>query len=375
MPAEFFSGQVRLLLRRCHTMIERLNSIQNLPAELHPYAKELDTKLNQIASAIEKLINDPDFGAAPLLVNQFDIYKRFSELVNTFEWHPLALLDHYNERDLYFYRLAKLFCGQIQYPYQPPLMNAHSNEYFSSLPPTNIVSVPLCEDRHLLALPDFVHELGHIVYAHLWRKFIAEFKLYLQQYIADQKVKVANQASSTVYQDKFDLLEQVWTQRYVVEFFCDVFATYLVGPAYGWSHLRLVISSQSELYHPSFGEAQTHPADEARMRIILATLEEMGDDTSAQVIKNKWKDFTSIVIDKPDGEYHFCYPYDILQRLARQVIKECREIDLIPYFDQPKEEHNLPSLMLEAWEQFHSDPANYPEWEVARTDALKSLLS
>jgi hypothetical protein len=305
----------------------------------------------------------------------FDIYKRLTELVSTFEWHPLALLDHYNERDLYFYRLAKLFCEQIQYPYKSPLVNAHSNEYFSSLPPTNMVSVPLCEDRHLLALPDFVHELGHIVHARIWRKFLAEFTPHLQRYIAEQKVSVANQASSNVYQDKFDLLEQVWTQRYVVEFFCDVFATYLVGPAYGWSHLRLVISSQSELYHPSFGEAETHPADEARMRIILAALEEMGDDTAAQAIKDKWKDFTSIIIDKPDGEYHFCYPDDILERLARQVIKESREIDLIPFFDQPKEEHNLPSLMLEAWEQFHNDPANYPDWEVNKVDALRSLLT
>jgi hypothetical protein len=375
MPAEFFSGQVRLLLKRCRTLIERLNSIQNLPAELDPYAKELDATLNKILAAIEKLINDPDFGAAPLLINQFDIYKRLSELVNTFEWHPLALLDHYNERDLYFYRLAKLFCEQIQYPYRSPLMNAHSNEYFSSLPPTNMVSVPMCEDRHLLALPDFVHELGHLVHARIWRKFVAEFKPYLQQYISEQKVKAASQASPAVYQDQFDLLEQVWTQRYVVEFFCDVFATYLVGQAYGWSHLRLVISSQSELYHPSFGEAQTHPADEARMRIILATLKEMGDDSAALAIEDKWKDFTSIITDKPDGEYHFCYPDDILQRLVRQVIKECRAIDLIPYFDQPEEEHNLPSLMLEAWEQFHSDPANYLEWEAAKTDALKSLLS
>lgn len=375
MPAEFFSGQVHLLLKRCRTLIERLNSTQNLPSELQTYVSDIDAILNKIVVAIEKLINDPDFGAAPLLVNQFDIYKRLSELVNTFEWHPIALLDHYNERDRYFYRLAKLFCEQIQYPYQSPLMNAHSNEYFSSLPPTNMVSVPLCEDRHLLSLPDFVHELGHIVHSRIWKKFLAEFTPHLNRYITDQKVKIANQASSTVYQDKFDLLEQVWAQRYVVEFFCDVFATYLVGPAYGWSHLRLVLSSQSELYHPSFGEAETHPADEARMRIILATLEEMGDDTSARAIREKWTDFTSIVIDKPDGEYHFCYPDDILQVLIHQVVEECREIDLIPFFDQPKEENNLPSLMREAWDHFHSDPKNYPEWEVNKVDALKSLLN
>lgn len=375
MPAEFFSGQVRLLLKRCHTLLERLNSLNNLPDELQPYVQELGGTISKIATGIRKLLDDPDFGAEPLLVNQFDDYKRFAELVNILEWHPVALLDHYNDRDHYFYLFAKQFCEQVQYPYQSPLVNAHSNEYFSSLAAVNMVSVPLCEDRHLLAVPDFVHEVGHIVFMQVWKQLVQQFTQYFHPYIEGQKIKAANQSSPQAYQDYFDLLDKSW-ERYVQEFFCDVFATYLVGPAYGWSHLRLVLSSQSgELYHPSFGETGTHPADESRMRLILLTLEEMGADTEARMINDQWKAFTSVVVDKPDGEYGFCYPEDILQKLSRQVLKVCRELDLIPFFDQPKDEHNLPSLMQAAWEQFHSDPRTYPEWEMKKTDALKSLLS
>jgi hypothetical protein len=373
MPAEFFSGQARLLQARCHTLLERLNSFSHLPAELQSYAQNLSRMLSKIVMGVQSLLDDPDFGAAPLLLNQFDDYKRFSELVDIIEWHPLSLLDHYNERDHYSYRFAKLFCEQIQYPYDPPLVNAHSNVYYSSLAAVNMVSVPLSDDKHLLSTPDFVHELGHIVFAHVWKDFTQRFMEYFQPYVEEGKAKAADRAAPQVYQDHFDLLETSW-DRYVQEFFCDVFATYLVGPAYGWSHIRLVLSTQDELYHPTFGETGTHPADEARMRVILASLAEMGADTEAEQIREKWGALTSIFVDKPDGEYAICYPDDILLKLSRQVLRLCRGLDLMPFFDQPKDANNLPSLMQEAWEQFHRDPDSYPRWEAANTEALKSFI-
>lgn len=374
MPSQFFSGQVHLLLKRCLTLIQTLNALQHLPTELEPHVSELNNTLNRIKVAIENLLNDPDFASPLLLVNQFDAYKRLAELLNTFEWHPLGLLDHYNDRDLFFYRFSKLFCEQIQYPYQPPLLSAHSNEYFSSVPPTNLISVPLAEDTHLLALPDFVHELGHLIYHHIWKKLLAQFMPSLQKYINDQKLSNASQAAKA-YEDKLQLLEQSWLQRYAIEFFCDVFASYVVGGAYGWSHLRLVLATQTDLYHPSFGDTATHPADEARMRIILLTLEHMGYEGAAVALRGRWHALTSILVAKPDGEYHFCYPDALLEKFTELVTKVCRELDLIPFFDQPTDEHNLPRLIQQAWDQFHANPATYAHWETTKVASLKSLLS
>jgi|SRR6266850_1052102 len=374
MPSRFFSGQVHLLLKRCLTLIERLNSLQDLPTELAPHVSELNNTLNRIRLAIENLLNDPDFASPSLLVNQFDFYKRLAELLNTFEWHPLGLLDHYNDRDLYFYRFSKLFCEQIQYPYPPPLLSAHSNEYFSSVPPTNLISVPLGEDTNLLALPDFVHELGHLIYHHVWKKLVAQFMPHLQKHINDQKLSTASQAAKA-YEDKLQLLEQSWSQRYAIEFFCDVFASYAVGAAYGWSHLRLVLATQTDLYNPSFGDTATHPADEARMRIILLTLKRMGYDGAAVALKGRWDALTSILVAKPDGEYHFCYPDALLEKFSELVTKLCRELDLIPFFDQPTADNNLPNLMQQAWDRFHSDPVAYAQWETGKIASLKSLLA
>ena len=145
--------------------------------------------------ALEALLNDPDFCADALLLNQFNDYKRLSELLAAFEYGSLALLDHFNDRDLHFYRFSKVFCKQIGWTAQAPLVSTHSNEYFYSLPYLNLISLPLCEDKHLLALPDFAHELGHIFWIKIYRNFLKQFSPKLKQYISKQKTLAATKAN------------------------------------------------------------------------------------------------------------------------------------------------------------------------------------
>lgn len=375
MPINFFEGQVKLLLKRARLLEARLGALSHLSAELVNYRRDAESQINKIIKRIEDFLADPDFGAQPLLINQFDKYKRFAEALNIYEWHTVALLDRYNEKDLYFYRFAELFCRQIGYPYQTPLINAHSSDYFSSLPYLHIINVPLCGDRHFLAQPDFAHELGHIIYirarAALLRAILPELGLYIGQ----QKTLANRNALANSYQDKFNLLEQVWEQRYVVEFFCDACAVYLVGAAYGWSHLRLVLATQSNnIYRPSFGEVERHPADESRMRLILLTLKKLGADAEAHLIEIKWNDFVALFIDQPDNEYDFCYPDDLLEKLAGEAISVCQNLKLVPFYDQPETSDNLPFLMREAWEQYNADQNGYTAWEEQKADELVLLL-
>jgi hypothetical protein len=374
MQAQFFSGQVRLLLKRCRTLRAHLHTLKKLPAELRPHVEEIDKRLEDLDQGIQKLLADPDFGAPPLFFNQLDDYKRYAEIVNVFEWHPLALLDHYNERDHYFYRFVRLLCQQVRYPYPPPLVSAHSSEYFFSSPLTNMIGLPLVEQQFLLALADLLHELGHLFYLRHGHVIQKAFAPQLKAYISDQKQRALDESSPKVLQRNFDFLDQVWQQRYVTEFSCDMFATYLVGNAYGWSHLRLVLATRTELYHPSFGEEALHPADEARMRAILTTLEEMGGDDAALDILQTWEQFKGNVVDKSDGEYDYCYPDQLLKGLAQEVISACKTLGLVSYDQQPDEEYNLPSLIQKAWGRFHLDPDRYDEWECGKTEALQAHL-
>jgi hypothetical protein len=375
MPKSFFAGQVKLLHRRCETLLDHLRSHTHLTPELQPHAKRLEHSLNAIYLGLEALLNDPDFGADVLLRNQIDDYKRFAELLAALEYEPLALFDHFNDRDLYFCRFANKFCEQIGYLDLPPLVSAHSNEYFYSRPYLNLVRVPLNESHHLLALPDFAHELGHIVWIKVYKKLLTAFSAKLAAYINRQKTRAANQSASAAYQQHFALLEDVWKERYVIEFFCDAFATYLVGPAFGWSHLRLVLSSSSEIYQPGFGIAGSHPADEARMRCVLLMLEALNDQRNASTLGAKWEAFKALLPDHPDNDYACCFPDELLSEINKQVIVVCRRLKLIAFHDQPRVDDNLPALVMRAWEVYHLDHNAYPDREAEMVRKLKQLLS
>ena len=375
MPAAFFTGQVRLLLKRCLTLRDHLRSLTAPPDEVREHADGLDRKLTSIAEGLDEMIKDPDFGARQLLVNQINDYNRFVELVEAFEYGPLALLDYFNDRDLYFCRFARKFCEQVGYTEHPPLVSAHSHQYFYSLPYLNLIGVPLGEDKHLLALPDFAHELGHIVWVKIYKQFLAKFSRKLGGYIRAQKTKALNNSASPDYQHYFDLLETLWKKRFVIEFFCDMFATYLLGAAFGWSHLRLAFATSSSLYTPGFGDSGTHPADEARMRGILTTLRLMGDHDGEAAVTEKWEALKAILPDQPDNEYSFCYPGHLLEQLASQVISVCRQLGLRAYADQPQDDGNIPVLIHWAWETYHQNPNDFVDREAERVGEFRQLLS
>ncbi|WP_353933387.1 hypothetical protein WJM97_23165 (plasmid) [Okeanomitos corallinicola TIOX110] len=375
MMSQFFCGQVMLLLKRCHTLIEHLKDLNNLPEELKLHINNVSTELEKLAYDIQEIINDPDFGVEILLKNQINSYRRYAEYVNILETSKLTLLYHFNKKDYYFYKFGKLFCEQVNYSCEEyPLISTHSSDYFSALPVENIINIPLCEDNFLLAIPDFVHELGHLLYNYYETEITQPFSTILCKYIKEQRDILKNKNPSKAYPNYFKLLEQTWLQEYIVEFSCDICATYLVGSAYGWSHLRLLLESDPEIYYPSFGQEGSHPADEARMRAILLTLQELGESEKVENIIQKWEEFKLILVDSPDGEYEYCYPNEILRQLAKQVIKVCEEVGLIPYYKQPDSNDNLPSLMQKAWKQFHNDPTKYGEWENNTVKHLKSFL-
>ncbi len=374
MTSQFFCGQIRLLLKRCHLLRKHLQSLKDIPKELNLHLNKVDSELEKLVYDIKKLIDDPDLGVSYLLKNQINSYRRYAENVNILETFKITLLDNFNHKDYYFYKFSKLFCHNVKYLGEPPLVSAHSLEYFWTLPTENIIYVPLCEDNFLLGIPDFVHEVGHLFYDCFENEILQPFTKVLRSYIKQQRENLKNKAASKSYPKYFKLLEQTWLQEYIIEFSCDIFATYLVGSAYGWSHLRLVLVSEREIYYPSFGDEGTHPADEARMKAILLTLKQLGESEQVEKISQQWEQFKSIIAGPPDGEYEYCYPDEILRELAKQVISVCEKNGLIPYHKQSYSEDNLPRLMQEAWQQFHDNPTGYVDWETQRVEKLKLLL-
>lgn len=231
MDVSFFEGQVRSLLKRCRILRDHLSKLDNLPEELQTYGNKLDEELQDLEKQVQNILVDPDFGAKQVLKNQIDEYKRFNESLQLLEYFPLTLLYSYNQKDYHFYKFSRLLCKQIGYPYSPPLVSTHSTEYYYAFAAANMVGVPLCENEFLLSLPDLIHELGHLYYSENRNLIFWPFADTLHQYLHEQKLQLKDRDSSQAYQSLLDVLEMVWLQNYIKEFFCDMFATVIVGPA------------------------------------------------------------------------------------------------------------------------------------------------
>jgi hypothetical protein len=67
--------------------------------------------------------------------------------------------------------------------------------------------------------------------------------------------------------------EAAWVKYWMVEFFCDLFAVYVLGPAFAWSHLHLTAKRGGDPFEVPLLGTTSHPADDARMRTLLFGLE------------------------------------------------------------------------------------------------------
>jgi hypothetical protein len=144
-------------------------------------------------------------------------------------------------------------------------------------------------------------------------------------------------------------------------------ATYLVGPAYGWQHVRLCASTSSAAYHPTLGERADHPADEARLRDMVAVLTHMGATETGARITSLWNSYLDASRKSRPQDYEVCYPQTLLESLAKNVIAGCRSLG-VRGFDQPAEgpPSHVPALLAEAWDRFLADAQPIPTGSTRR---------
>ena len=100
------------------------------------------------------------------------------------------------------------------------------------------------------------------------------------------------------FKDQGDLWELLWSKYWLTEFFCDLYAVCTLGPAFAWSHLHLYLRMGGDAFALPDGIRNiTHPADDARMRIVLAALRRSGFQSDAQEISRRWQEALRLTTD------------------------------------------------------------------------------
>lgn len=273
---------------------------------------------------------------------------------------------------------------EIKLPFPPPSVCSAAGQYYYSNLFTGVVFVPIAEWKFLLHMPDLYHELGHYVLENIESEL--RLKAIKDNYhLAFSKVTdyysklLKNKKREFGPEEIMMIIQRIHAQwkYWIQEFFCDLFALYTVGPAYAWSHLHLTVKRSDNIYQLNILQRQTHPADEARMRILLQGLKNLGLIKEADNIQAKWLEVSNFW-GSPTTEYQYAYPNVLLNEISNLTLDGLKEsgFSLITTNNLIGEKcEEVRSMLNKAWQIFwQTTPEEFRKWEEEQLKKLSLIL-
>lgn len=331
--------------------------------------------LESYAQEIEFLFDSGDLEIDTLASYHIIKYNTLNEKLVSLELFRYLVIVNYGEPEKYFRRKIARIYKEVNCLQKQPIVATISNskEYYWAFPTNNVIAVPKGEEKNLLNLPDLYHEMGHLIYNQNENYLKGSIETTLNNYFAAEirRVHAEHRAADLIpfFQEK----NHYWIDSWVMEFTCDFIATYLVGPAYALTNLKLTTISTGK--GGVYKDSPTHPSDEARMRAILHMLRITGHVNDEKEISKKWDEFLKRTKSPHVNNYNFIFPQFILEELANNVLKGCKAIYLRSYEDQVTLHGNPVSKILnDAWAQLFHHPEDFEAWEQDRLAEIKASL-
>lgn len=366
---EFLRGLLHDLARRCEIIKDRLTAATTDP-EVQPSGLTAYQVVESVRRDTLVLLADASLGVRALLPNHLQQLKRWTELVTLVEAFPLPFVERYAQPDRRLTHLTQRLTDRARWPLPAPLVGAFSTQYYWTQPAFNLICASAAEVEMLLGLPDLCHELGHILLLRYEQELTDDFLQEVADYVAGEIQRVSTQQRPPEYIRSYHLLLLLWRDRWIREFVSDMVATYLVGPAFGWQHVRLCAGRGNTIYFPTLGQSAEHPADEARLRGILALLTDAGAVLSVGRIRTLWDEYMALSGQSPPVDYAVCYPQSLITSLARHVMAGCQTLNIRRFDEAGGDSFNVATLVGAAWDEFHAAPQTYAVWEKQSLDAL-----
>lgn len=368
----FLRGLLIDLERRATALKERVGAIDtDTKLELREHALLAYQYLEIVRRNVAQLVLDPVLGNPQLMKNQIQLYKRWSEIVSLVEWYLIPFIERYSEEDQSLTRLCHRLAREVRWSLPLPVVARFSNQYFWTKPEFNIIAVPTEEGSNLLTLPDLGHEMGHILLLHHRDELVGDFINDLAVHFQAERQRIDSEQRPPAYKELFEGLFALWNDVWVWEFASDMVATYLIGPPFGWQHLRLCASLGGFAYYPSLGDVAEHPADEARMQGICSVLQHCDSRQQEIDIRRLWGQYLSFTGDGEPQDYFICYPKHLFERLAENVIRGCKSLGLKRFDERTGDPVEIVSLIEQGWTLFLQRPDEYIAWEHETLVALR----
>jgi hypothetical protein len=168
----------------------------------------------------------------------------------------------------------------------------------------------------ILEAPGIYHEFGHSVFARddIFRQALSNV---VKAHFAQLKQQNApiSPAQKALRDKELDGAAASWGGLWLAEIFCDLFATYVCGPAY----LALMVDlGRARGVHPFTLTSNSHPPNGARvLAAYVALSDQQRQHPTVQKIYAAWQNYTNSFT--PGQEYRLRCSEELLNSLAREV--------------------------------------------------------
>jgi hypothetical protein len=332
--------------------------------------------LSELMKEIQLLIDSKDLEEDALATNNIIKYNTFDEKLLNIELFRYLVIINYGRAEEYFKRKIKRIYEEINCLQKPPIITTISNsdDYYWALPSYDIIAVPTGEEKNLLNLPDLFHEMGHLIYNQYQIYLKGNIENTIAAYYSKESLRVLNEQRASNLIAFYREQHSWWRSSWIMEFCCDLIATYLVGPAFAWTNLK--ITTQSSGQNGIFVGSPRHPSDEARMRAVFYMLKKMGQTNELKHLEGVWSKFLAATKNAIPANYASSCPQEIIEELCDNVYDGCKIIDLRIYSDQLTKFANPVSKMInDAWAKVLLNPGEFKTWEDAVIKELERDLN
>lgn len=353
-----------------HDLAERFRFLEDelgrmtVPPEVEASRKRIHQIAARAKKRVDAVLADPDVSRPEFAKNFYHTYKRLSELAQAIDEGPLFALSRFRIEDRFLTRVVREVCREFHYPEEAPICAAMSSQYYCAAIEMNLILVPHGEATHLLGWADLYHELAHFVVSRNESTVLTPLLDLVSNHFAraiDEGTRLGWPPSAI---DELRHFRDLWLGDWIVEFACDVFATFATGFSFAWANLRLCARMSTDV----FGTVKSHPADAARTHAILEMLALISDGNEQEFIEDRWGELVGTIGAVEPQSFRTAYPKSLLGDLAKQAKQSFEGLGLKPY--TPKDDH-IADLLNEAWKHFQAHPESFARWEGAQVEELR----
>lgn len=280
-------------------------------------------------------------------------------------------LRNYRDPEIFLFRVITQIYKEHRISAIPPIVCTISNQddYYWAVPDFEIIALPAGEEKSLLNLPDLYHEIGHLLDAMFKGKSSEKSGKLIDRHIATEIVRLIDDGF-TSQAETIQEIRRHWGEGWLEEFTCDLVGTYMTGVAYAWTNLKLLTigHGSTRIYEYS----DTHPADEARMRIIILMLQKLGLVSEKIAVEKAWAVFLKDTHFYKPSDYDLLFPQALLQTMADEFYDFYQNADLVSYPElKERSDDSIAGILNQAWTVAQANPMDYFTFETSAVSILR----